>query len=161
MENWKKLNSIEYDSVWDKFEEKYQFRPSVSEFPGITNKFPQLKFDIEKCYDDIFKNEKIENIALDLFKKITKPNERMYALDWQHESYDFDPRFIIDKDEIFDEWIIPIFRNGDYYIFVTKDFKKLWFGHPWEQTITLVGEEIIKYSDNLIADFEKLDIKLF
>ncbi|MCG6142745.1 MULTISPECIES: DUF2716 domain-containing protein [Leptospira] len=160
MKDWKKLDSKESNSVWDKFEEKYQFKPSVSEFPGIIKINPQLKLDLSECYHETFNNTEFENIASDLFKNITKPNERMYALDWQHESYDFDPRNIMDRNDKYDEWLIPIFPNGDYYIFITKDFNNLWFGHPWEQTITLVGNDLIKFSNKIISKFSEIGIRL-
>ncbi|WP_414648331.1 DUF2716 domain-containing protein [Dinghuibacter sp.] len=27
--------------------------------------------------------------------------------------------------------------------FITKDRQNVWFGHPWEKTITLIGEKLI------------------
>jgi hypothetical protein len=41
--------------------------------------------------------------------------------------------------------LVPSFvPDGDYYIFLTKDFQNVWFGHPWEKTITLIGDKLIK-----------------
>ena len=87
--------------------------------------------------------DKLEDLALSLFVSILKPGQRLYALNWQHDCYDFDPRLEMDRDE-FDEWIIPVLPNGDYHIFVTKDFQNVWFGHPWEMTITLIGCHLLK-----------------
>ena len=160
MTNWKQLSDQEQDEIWNKFYPTFNFRPSVSEedFPSILSSLPLLKFDISNCYSTDFPLDKLEQIALKLFDKISNTGDRLYALDWQHECFDFDPRKFMDLDER-NEWIIPIFPNGDYYIFLTKDFKNMWFGHPWEQTITLVGNEIVKFGTEMIPEFNALKIK--
>jgi len=56
----------------------------------------------------------------------------------------------MDRDE-FGEWVIPILPNGDYYIFLTKDFRNVWFGHAWEETITLIGHDLVKQAEILGA----------
>ena len=118
---------------------------------------PQLKFDIKDCFSPDYPFNKLEQLALNLFDKISKPGDKLYALDWQHQCYDFDPRQEMDRNE-FGEWVIPIFPNGDYYIFLTKDFNNIWFGYPWEQTITLIGDNIVKYGRQLKKDFETIRI---
>jgi len=143
MINFSLLDQEEYDKVWNKFYELFHFHPSTTHFPGITTDRPQFKFNIKNCYSQDFPFSKLEEFALSLFISVSKPGDRLYALDWQHECYDFDPRRQMDKDE-FGEWKVPVLPNGDYSIFLTKDFYNIWFGHPWEQTITLVGEDIVK-----------------
>lgn len=59
-------------------------------------------------YDDL------EDKALQVFKENTASNEYIMALDWQHECYWVNPHLEFERNE-FDEWIIPIFPNGDYY----------------------------------------------
>ncbi len=160
MNNFRLLDQNEYDKVWDIFNELFDFKPSICLFPAIRTKKPQLKFDISGNYNLNFPYDKLENLALSLFLKITKPGDRIYALDWMHSCYDFDPRQQMDRDE-FGEWVVPIFPNGDYYIFLSKDFENTWFGHPWEQTITLAGEALVKHGNELKAAFEKINITIF
>jgi hypothetical protein len=152
MINFKPLNQDEYNEVWDKLYELFHFTPSIDHFPAITTDRPQLKFDIKNCFSKDFPLDKLEELAVKLFVSVSKPGEKLYALDWQHDCYDFDPRAEMDRDE-FDEWIVPVFPNGDYYIFVTKDFNNMWFGHPWEKTITLVGQDIVQQGQKLYNDF--------
>ena len=38
---------------------------------------------------------------------------------------------------------ISFIPDGDYYIFITKDLQNVWFGHPWEKSVTLIGEGLI------------------
>lgn len=77
------------------------------------------------------------------FRKLTTKDEYIYALDWQHPCYWINPFLEFPKDEL-DEWIIPIFPNGDYYFFIQKNFSWGFLGHPWEKSITLFWKELIQ-----------------
>jgi hypothetical protein len=157
MMNFRSLNQEESNKVWDKFYDLFDFKPSVNTFPAVKTTTAQLKFDIKDCFSSDYPFDKLEQLALNIFDKISKPGERLYALDWQHECYDFDSRQDMDRNE-FGEWIIPIFPNGEYYIFLTKDFNNIWFGHPWEQTITLIGDNIVKFGRQIKEDIEGIKI---
>jgi hypothetical protein len=66
----------------------------------------------------------------------------MQVYDWQHDCYEFNPRLPFEKDE-FNQWLIPIYPNGDYYFFVTKDWKNVVFVDGLNPSIYLFGEKII------------------
>jgi hypothetical protein len=145
MKNWIKLSDKDYREVWDKVYKEFEFEPSTSTFPSFKVATPFVTYDISQYVDlqhefDIY--DDLEEKALTTFKKITAHDEYIYALDWQHESYLMNPNLEFHKDE-FDEWLIPIFPNGDYYFFTQKDFRWGYLGHPWERTITVFGQEII------------------
>ena len=154
MKNFTLLDQEEYESVWNNFDNLYNFKPSVKHFPAVDTHQPQLKFNITSCFSEDFPMEKLEDYALKLFQSISKPGDRLYALDWQHDSFHFDPRKKMDRNE-FEEWIVPVLPNGDYSIFLTKDLKNVWFGHPWEQAITLIGLEIVTQSREFDRSFIK------
>lgn len=60
----------------------------------------------------------------------------MYALDWQHKCYQFDPHT--------EYWPpFPVFPEGEYYIFLSEDLNQGTFGHPWEQTICVFGHNLL------------------
>ena len=143
MTNFKELSQEEYNEVWDRFYDLFQFKPSTKQFPGISSRKPILKFDIQSHFTPTLSTDKLEDFAIHLFKHISNPGDRFYALNWQHDCYDFDPREPMDRDE-FNHWVVPVLPNGDYHIFLTKDFNNLWFGHPWEKTITFIGDEIVR-----------------
>ncbi len=143
MKNFQQLKDSIEDSIWERFYQLFQFAPSTTVYPAIKTDKPYLRLDISKVFGDSRLIEKLERTAIELFIHISSPGERLYALVWQHQSYDFDPRQPLEKDE-FDEWIIPILPNGDYYIFLESEFDNVWFGHPWEETITLVGSSMIQ-----------------
>jgi len=157
MKNFKPLEQDEHDKVWDKFYDLFDFKPHTKIFPAIRTTMPQLKLDIKECFSPDYPFDKLEQWALDLFDKVSYPGDRLYALFWQSTCYDFDPRQEMDRGK-FGEWVVPIFPNGDYYIFLTKDFNNVWFGHPWERTITLIGDNIVRHGQEAREDFERLKL---
>eukprot|EP01133_Synstelium_polycarpum_P023417 gene23417-28073_t len=42
------------------------------------------------------------------------------------------------------EWRVPVYPNGDYYIFSRDDFTEGTFGHPWERTLCVFGERMVE-----------------
>src|SRR5436190_8653725 len=83
MKNWKELSKENEDQVWENFYRLFDFNPSINDFPGIKTSLPQKKFTIEKYLLDQTNLENLEKLALELFKSISKADERLYALDWQ------------------------------------------------------------------------------
>ena len=150
MKNWQRLSQKEEEYVWNTFYQLFDFKPGIKIFPGIRTSLPQKRFSTSRYFSEHAPLDKLEDLALVLFYAVSEPGQRLYALDWQHQCYDFDPRQEMDRDE-FGEWVIPILPNGDYYIFLTKDFRNVWFGHPWEETITLIGHDLVKQAEILGA----------
>ncbi len=88
----------------------------------------------------------VELIVLQIlkaFQSCTLKQEFIYALDWQHECYLFNPHAPIDKDE-FGEWLVPVIPNGDYCFFIHQDFQWGLSGDPRQQTITVFGSPLIR-----------------
>jgi len=161
MSSWHKLTSEENHRTWDLFYEEFKFRPSIDskDWPSIETDLPQLKLDIMECYREGYDQgcfNILEELAKEIFKNITEVNEHMFALDWQHPGYEFDPRKEFPIDPKFKEWPVPVLPNGDYYIFLTQDFQNLWFGHPWEETITLIGKDIVTAGRERMAEFNRM-----
>jgi hypothetical protein len=144
MANFQPIAEVEADLVWNKFYALFKFNPGPTVFPAIHSGQPQIKLDISELFNDVRLIKELEVAAHSVFIRISEPGERLYALDWQHQCYDFDPRKPFERDE-YNDWIVPVFPNGDYYIFLKKDFSNVWFGHPWEQTVTLIGSSIIDH----------------
>jgi hypothetical protein len=64
----------------------------------------------------------------------------MIVLDWQHAAYYLRP-----AQQAYSpfDWPVPVFPNGDYFIFLTKDFREGTFGHPWEETLCVMGARMV------------------
>ncbi|MGJ7913837.1 DUF2716 domain-containing protein [Neobacillus sp. LXY-1] len=149
MDNWIELSKLENKEVWDRIYEEFKFVPSISHFPSFVVSSPFITYDVSMLlngsvdsqkYDEIYND--LEEKSLLVFQELTRTNEYMYALDWQHPGYWIDSRLEFPRDE-FDEWTVPIFPNGDYYFFINQNFEWGLLGHPWEQTITIFGKELI------------------
>lgn len=147
-------NTQEYDEIWDKVYKKLKFSPSCS-YRGHSLNVP-LPFQIS----DIFAVYGIENMTekqcdlLDdiirkIFIKITKEGQQIYALDWHHSAFTYDPRN--DSEQINcrtnnnnDSSSFPsFFPDGDYYFFIEKNFEFGYLGHPWRQEIWIFGESLL------------------
>jgi hypothetical protein len=128
MSAWKLLLQSEYDAVWDNFEEQFDFKPTVhpNQFPSIKEPVGSITYQFEHPSaenQDKFIND-VNFKSLNVFRALIAPDNAVYALDWQHDCYWFYPHLS------FSEWQIPVLPDGDYSIFLAKDFNFGIFGHP-------------------------------
>jgi uncharacterized protein DUF2716 len=77
------------------------------------------------------------------FRRCTRPEERLWVIDWQHTWYYFDPHGGITV-ATRDQWAKPVLPDGDSYNYVATDFR---FGvvTGWRETgpVTLFGAELL------------------
>jgi hypothetical protein len=86
---------------------------------------------------------------LDALRKCTRPGERLWAIDWQHAWYYFNPHARITT-ATRDEWAMPILPDGDSCNYVAADFR---FGivTGWRETgpVAMFGQDLIAaFADN-------------
>ncbi len=83
---------------------------------------------------------------------VTRPGERLYALDWQHSAFLFDPRKDEEQrdtpqiDENGEEWTAAFpfyYPEGDYAFFLDEGFRFGYLGHPWRKEIWVFGETLL------------------
>jgi hypothetical protein len=137
---------IEYDDAWAPFYERFDFKPNYYNLDSPVIKLPADSLVVD--LDPVFSREgprfaagemAINACALRAFVWLSE-EEEMLALDWQHSAYRYSPSAHALAD---DNWAIPVFPNGDYYIHTTPDMAWGTFGHPWQQSITIWGAELI------------------
>ena len=132
MSAWKELTQAEYDDVWDRFVNVFAFKPSVhsADWPSFDppGRFITWSVSAEATLDDF---------ALAAFRRSLPPGQRMFALDWQHTCWSFDPH------AAFERWEVPVVPNGDYYLFLSPQLEWGWLGHPWEESICIFGEPML------------------
>ena len=147
--NWIPLNEIEYAYVWEKFNKHLKFNPSINkkDWPSFKEPKPFITYDISPAF-------RFPNMINDFDKNVIKAlqecisdGEYIYALDWQHECYWYNP-YLESPCNNFGDQPIPFFPNGDYYCFLQKDFEWGLLGHPWEQTICIFGNQLINATTN-------------
>lgn len=139
---------LDYNDAWAPFDKKFDFRPDFYERtePAITLPLDSLVIDLAP----VFVNEgprfaagqaAINASALRAFVWLAG-NEELTALDWQHTPYRYSPARHAVSD--LTDWPIPVFPNGDYYIHFPPGLGWGTLGHPWQQSLTIWGEELIR-----------------
>lgn len=147
------LTDEQYREVWDKVYDTLHFRPSIDTtvIPfAITA--PHAVFDISGSDEVTF--EKFDHFITEAFIKCTTPGEQLYALDWQHCAFLFDPRdsqqmesFYIEDSRYFgggyDAFFPTYYPDGDYYFFIDEQFRFGYLSHPWRQEVWIFGECLV------------------
>ena len=138
--------AIDYDASWAPFNDRFDFRPDYYQRRSPAIRLPDnaLVIDLEPVFGASAQRSAagsaaIEAAALRAFVWLAE-NEQLIALDWQHESYRYSPGEQALSDEA---WRIPVVPNGDYYAHMTQDMRWGTFGHPWQRSLTIWGDELI------------------
>lgn len=149
------LPEAECQRVWDRFYTEFNFRPSMSslKWPAIQEPVASVTWSLatlpdEPAYERL--DRLVEVVELGLASCVG-PQEMLFALDWQHTSYRFAPQRVGGPGQ--PAWPLSPYPDGDYFIFLSEDFRFGSFGHPWEESICLFGEELL---DAVSADVDKV-----
>jgi hypothetical protein len=136
---WEPLSREEYDAVWDRFYREFAFHPSVdpATFPAIREPHPSLTWTLQRAPWTEGSEDELHQRFLAAFRTCTVAEEAIYALDWQHPCYWLHPHAPLD------EWAVPVLPNGDYSIYLSRDFTWGVFGHPWEWTVCCFGQQLL------------------
>ncbi|MFV0394278.1 MAG: DUF2716 domain-containing protein [Coprobacillaceae bacterium] len=156
-EIWQILSDDESDKVWTGIFNNFSFQPSINtSTKAFDFGIPYDIYDLKKSmvyWDCKQTNELIKNI----FIKCMGNDEYMYALDWQHSCFRYNPRITKLKDNskfIKDEryrhggynaYFLEFYPDGDYYFFIAKDLSWGYLTHPWQNKVWIYGEKCIDY----------------
>lgn len=142
---WVQHPAVEYDRLWRRFETLYNFRAStrVEGWPAINEPRASLTFDLSVIEDGPRRAAAYDAInaeALRSFVWALGDVPELVVLDWQHPAYRFRPVTHALMPE--SEWNVPVYPDGDYYAFLTPELTEGTFGHPWEQSLCVIGERL-------------------
>ncbi|MGK5632277.1 DUF2716 domain-containing protein [Streptomyces sp. URMC 123] len=139
------LSEAEYRRVWDRFHEVFDFQPSTSslQWPAIKEPVASVTWSLSALDDDpgYERLDRLVAVVQQGLSSCVGPAGRLFALDWQHTSYRFAPREVGGPGQ--PAWPLSPYPDGDYYIFLAEDFRFGSFGHPWEESLCLFGEELL------------------
>ncbi|MER6690233.1 DUF2716 domain-containing protein [Streptomyces minutiscleroticus] len=148
------LTEAEYRNVWDRFYAEFAFRPSVNpaEWPAIKEPSDSVTWSLASLDEDPHYTRLDRFVALveQGLTACVEPEARLFALDWQHISYSFAPHRVGGQGQR--PWPLSTYPDGDYYIYLSADFRLGSFGHPWESTVCLFGRELLNAVANDIDD---------
>ncbi|MGW2202046.1 DUF2716 domain-containing protein [Streptomyces sp. NPDC001774] len=149
------LPEAEYRRVWDRFYEDFNFRPSMSSFswPAIKEPVASATWSLTALDHDpgCERLDRLVAVVEQGLASCVDPQGTLLALDWQHTSYRFAPHEVGGPGQ--PAWPLSPYPDGDYYIYLSEDFSYGSFGHPWEETLCLFGEELL---DAVSAEVDKV-----
>ncbi|MEV7417561.1 DUF2716 domain-containing protein [Streptomyces sp. NPDC089919] len=140
------LGEAEYHRVWDRFSAEFAFRPSVyaTQWPGIEEPEASLTWSLAALDDDPGDKrlDRLVEVVRQALRDCVAPGDTLLALDWQHESFRFAPHLAGTPGR--PRWPLSVYPDGDYYAYLTEDFRTGSFGHPWEGTLCLFGPPLLE-----------------
>lgn len=139
-------HEIDYEEVWARFDERFRFRadfyetvqPAIRMAPGclVVDLAPIFEREPQGFSAD---EDYLDGTAFQAFADLVGEDE-IIALDWQHPSYRYSPRAQVESAAY---PAVQVFPNGDYFAHMPADLRWGTFGHPWQRTLTLWGDELI------------------
>ncbi|MFE2870920.1 DUF2716 domain-containing protein [Embleya sp. NPDC059259] len=158
-----RLSGPEYMGIWDRFDARFDFRPSVCVFPGITEPSPSITWSLDALNDDPGDRhlDRLVDVVQDGLTDHTGPGESLWILDWQHTCYRLRPD-IPDTDMFLprvlegrsrEGWPLGPYPSGDYHVFLAEDLRFGTFGHPWEHSLCVFGAEL---PDDIEEDVQRI-----
>ncbi|MFY2789330.1 DUF2716 domain-containing protein [Rhodococcus sp. MALMAid1271] len=146
---WTELDRTAETEHWSVFNSRFGFGPGTEpeSWPAITEPAPSMTFDLAAhtvgtTASWSARTDAINAEALRCFVTEFSDNPVFVVLDWQHTGYSFDAEAHADAAEN-GEWRVPVYPDGDYYIFARDGFTEGTFGHPWERTLCVFGPRMV------------------
>ncbi|MGI5206444.1 DUF2716 domain-containing protein [Spirillospora sp. CA-108201] len=167
---WARLSDSELFQVWDAYGEFASFERTYDSgrWPSIREPSPSVTWDLARerpasptgAWDFAVRPDDVNALLDDAFKSCVEREEWLYALDWQHPCYRFWPHRMTEPENK-DSWVVPVFPDDDYDIFLAQDFSFGTFGHPWEASLCVWGERLLEAvearNDNVLSSVLRRD----
>lgn len=149
-ENAMLLDEAEYNHIWDWVEKVLHFRPNCRQ--GHDLSLMPFKIPVKHiayCIDSMTncQADVMDDLIDQAILNVTTEGQRIYALDWNHECYLYDPR----KLRHFPRrpYFLEYYPDGDYYFYI-DEFKQFgYLSHPWRREVWIFG-------DPLLNEFKKI-----
>lgn len=149
---WEELDIGEYDRLWSRFESLYGFRAHTEPegWPAIREPVGSVTFDLAPAWVEdacgFWTTQAVNHLVVRSLACVVPEDDPIIVLDWQHPSHKFWPHRLPESwivPELFPNGVTPC-PNGDYYAFLSEDMLLGTFGHPWEQTLCVLGEQLVQ-----------------
>lgn len=140
---WAQVGTQEARRLWDRFDAAFRFRPSLYELPGIDEPTPSITYGL--VYGDGTRAEPVwvNRALLAALRRVSDVDASVVVLDWKHQTYRCRPRWVRDEESPDATWPVDFCPDGDYHIWLTEDFRCGTFGHPWEPSLCVFGEDLL------------------
>lgn len=144
------MSDEEETHTWDRFYEKFNFRasPYAPDWPAIDEPTPSVTFDLSPSFGPSLPHAfaTLNAEALQCFVWALPEVSELSALEWQATpAWWFNPR-LDDAPTHWDDWERSqptVFPYGEYSAFLNADMSEGTFGHPWEETLCVMGDRLV------------------
>ena len=149
-----------YSSLWDKIHQDYAFSAQNEKWLCPDTDYAVYRFRS-------YWNEQQEATVNQILCRAV--GGEMYALDWQHDCFTFDPNENIptgfryyDSERDVNVYFPTYYPDGDYCFFIAKDWSAGLFGHPWRKELIVTGKRLIAEIEKHCAelDLERIALPL-
>jgi hypothetical protein len=133
--------------LWTEFADRYQFRAGTNpdRWPAIVEPSPSVAWDLGPIFTGghpggfAAGSRAVAALVLGTLQDCTEWPETVVFHDWVHPSHLFRPHSIDEPEEVPGWDVGGLFPNGDYTIFVGRDYSFGILGHPWERSLCVFG----------------------
>jgi hypothetical protein len=143
------LDKAEVRRIGRRFKEEFLFRAGTEplDWPGIREPVPSITYQITEIWQgDITRfnalTDDLCSSILAAFREIVPVGQRVTAWDPYHQLYEWDPHQF-GKPLPRANWPILPLPNSEYTIFLDASWQNGLFGHPWEQTLCVIGDSFV------------------
>lgn len=151
-------NTPEYTNIWNQVYEKLKFSPSCA-YRGHSMNVP-LPFRIPEEYAvygiDNMTDSQTDLVSLkmpEILISITEPEQKIYALDWHHDAFLFNPRNSEEMKSKYSAYFPSFVPDGDYDFFIEENFQFGYLGHPWREEIWIFGGKLLTEIEKVYPEF--------
>lgn len=152
------LDDERYSEVWERVYSELGFKPSSAhrnhsmdgELPFYTDRHPLKVYDIEYMSDNQIEN--LSEIIRECLKDATEEDALIYALDWHHSAWLYNPRNLNEQKSTEGHYFPSFYPDGDYYFFIDENFRFGYLSHPWRNEVWIFGEPLLIQIDKVVNE---------
>ncbi len=144
---WVELEWEQGEALWEEFDERFRFQ--VGEQPVIEEPAPSITWSLAAVFagDDpggfVAGRAEVATVVLRTLQACTDWYETVAFHDWVHPSALLRPHKAGGLEDVPGWENGGLFPNGDYTVFVNRDYTFGIVGHPLEMSLCVFGEQAL------------------
>src|SRR5688572_3286074 len=149
---WEKLDDLSNEQHWRRIEQEFRFRLGTrpADWPGIAEPAGSVTYDLtatHRAYDSDRAawdrmERTLERWAVDSFARAG--DREILVLSINHDGYLV--RNVDVGSQWDDTWPCFVTAVGEYTLVGSTDFARGLFAHPWEKTLCVLGDRLLRYA---------------
>jgi hypothetical protein len=150
---------LEWDfqrELWEEFQAEFGFHRGhkPADWPAIQEPTPSLTWDMSSIYQAgsgfVEAARPVAQLVCDVLRECTEYWDSVIWHDGVHPSAQYRPHRVTDVGDL-EGWEFSHYPNGDYSIFVSKDFSFGTLGNHFEKSLCFFGSPVVEAMNKLNA----------